>query len=264
MTPDNNDLNRLISRAQALAVAGPLAEAQSVNLQILEVDTSNLSALRRLGKMAKDAGDQDAALAYYRRVLDLEPEDTIARNQLARLHGGPIRSTPQAVKLAEIRATMETLLSDVQFGEPSHTGPVTVPWPAGTEHYPDGWNLVAKAAGRSLPIRHLLGHRVAFGRLRRRTLTLVRDTVEVEGVESNDYARTRGHLSLLRHPDGTHVRSRSELPGGYDGFLVVWHHEEILEPRSPQSLAVKLLEDDLVGWASHALLRAAGRGRLVS
>ena len=114
----------------------------------------------------------------------------------------------------------------------------------------------------AVPIRHLIGHRVAYGRLRRRTLTFVRENVEVEGVEANDYARTRGLLSLLRNPDGTHVKSTSELPGGYEGFLLVWHHEEISERSSPESLAVKLLEDDLVGWTAHALLRAAGRGRL--
>jgi hypothetical protein len=90
----------------------------------------------------------------------------------------------------------------------------------------------------------------------------VGNNVEVEGVGADDYVRTRGLLSLLRNPDNTHVHSKTELPGGYSGFGLVWHQEEIPESGSPHSLAVKLLEDDIDGWASHALLRAAGRGHL--
>jgi hypothetical protein len=245
-----------------LPISGPEDEEERVNLQILEHNGASLAALRRLGKIAKDRGDSDAAIAYFRPVLDLNPSDTIAKNQLDRLQGGPVRSAPRKIDLVPIHRTMETLLSVVRFRNPSASGPVDVQWPAGIEHFPEGWDFETTVGGRTLPMRHLLGHRVAYRRLRRRTLTMVRNNVEVEGVAADDYAKTAGLLGVLRNPDGTHVRSKAELPGGYAGFLLVWHHEEILEAGSPQSLAVKLLEDDVTGWASHALLRAAGRGRL--
>jgi tetratricopeptide (TPR) repeat protein len=138
------ELEALIERAHTLAVAGTDPdEAERVNLQILELDMANLSAMRRLGKIAKDRGDNDAALAYYRRVLELEPADTIARNQLDRLQGGPVKSSPKAIALTAIQGTMATLLRDVELGPAAPTGPETVRWPKGTEDYPGGWQLTA-------------------------------------------------------------------------------------------------------------------------
>jgi hypothetical protein len=258
----------LIARAEQLAVTGSAEEAERLNLEILERAPDDLGALNRLGKISKDRGDHDAAIAYYRRTLELAPDHRIAKAQIDRLQGGPVRSIPERVDPSAIRQLMEWIARDVKLTEPHACGPVDVHWPsergrpAVLEHYPGGWDVEATLGGRNHSLRHLLGHRITYGRLRRRSLTMVHGNVEAEGVEADDYTRTRGLLSVLRHPGGTHVRSRSELPGGYAGFLVVWHHDEILAPGSPQSLAVKLLEDDVVGWASHALLRAAGRGRL--
>jgi tetratricopeptide (TPR) repeat protein len=261
-------LAALIAHAEQLAVTGSAEEAERINLEILERAPDDLGALNRLGKISKDRGDHDAAIAYYRRTLELAPDNRIAKAQLDRLRGGPVRSVPERVNPSAIRRLMETIACDVSLTEPIACGPVDVHWPSErgrlstVEHYPGGWDVEATLGGRNHSLRHLLGYRVAYGRLRRRSLTMVHGNVETEGVEADDYARTRGLLSVLRHPGGTHVRSKSELPDGYAGFPVVWHHDEILAPGSPESLAVKLLEDDIVGWTSHALLRAAGRGRL--
>jgi hypothetical protein len=261
-------LAAFIARAEQLAVNGSAADAERINLEILERAPDDLGALNRLGKVSKDRGDHDAAIAYYRRTLELAPDHRIAKAQLDRLHGGPVRSVPERVDPSGVRQLMERIAHDVKLTEPIACGPVDVPWPSErgrpsvVEHFPGGWDVVTTLGDRNHRLRHVLGYRVAYGRLRRRSLTMVHGNVETEGVEADDYTRTRGLLSLLRHPGGTHVRSKSELPGGYVGFLVVRHHDEILAPGSPESLAVKLLEGDIVGWASHALLRAATRGRL--
>jgi len=104
---------------------------------------ANLSAMRRLGKIAKDRGDNDAALAYYRRVLELEPTDTIARNQLDRLQRGPVKSSPKAIDLAAIRNTMATLLREVELGPAAPT----VPKPSAGPRRP----RTIRAAGSSRP-----------------------------------------------------------------------------------------------------------------
>lgn len=265
-------LVELLERAEQLAVSGPSDVAERVNLEIIALDPENLAALRRLGKISKDRGDSDAAITYFRRTLELAPADTIAKSQLERLQGGPIRSTPRGIELPAIQKLMETISAKATFSEPLPRGPMAVRWPRalndeegrGTEveEYLSGWDVTATLAGRTHPICHMLGYRVAYGRLRRRSLTLVHGIAEAEGVEADDYARTKGLLSVLRNPDRSYVRSKAEVPSGYSGFLQVWQHEEILAQGVSQSVAIKLLEDDVLGWACHALLRAAGRGRL--
>ena len=79
-----SDLKRLVARAQRLAVAGPIDQAQAVNLEILEMDTANLGALRRLGNYfnkenleSEQAADGTlAALPAQRLVFRGEVEKT--------------------------------------------------------------------------------------------------------------------------------------------------------------------------------------------
>jgi tetratricopeptide (TPR) repeat protein len=182
--PPTQPLAALEARARQLAVIGPADEAKQLNLQILEIDTANLDALRRLGKISKDTGDSDAAIAYFRRVLEIRPDDLIAKNQLDRLEGGPIHSAPQRVEWVTIQATMAALLQDVAFAAPMAGGEVDVRWPTGVEHFSESWDVKVALRAETIGIRHVLGHRVAYGRLRRRSLTFVRDKVEVEGGSS--------------------------------------------------------------------------------
>lgn len=140
----------------------------------------------------KDRRDNDAAIAYFRRVLDIKPADKIAKNQLERLKGGPIHSTPQRAEWAAIQSTMDSFLENVSLGPPVPCDPIDVHWPTNDEHFAEGWNVEAVVGEKTLPLRHFLGHRVAYGRLRRRSITYVRNNVEVEGDAADDYPRTQG------------------------------------------------------------------------
>jgi uncharacterized HhH-GPD family protein len=104
-------------------------------------------------------------------------------------------------------------------------------------------------------IRHGVGARRAFGRMRVRTVTWIGTDAQVEGVEADDYPVSRSLLSRLRRAGRALARTPEEVPAGYEPFTVVQHARELDAPYSPSCLAVKLREDDLPGWALHAWLR---------
>lgn len=144
------------------------------------------------------------------------------------------------------------------------TGPFRWRWPTDAEEFARGWDLVVRASGGTYRLRHGIGRRLAYGRYRVRTVTWVQNQPTVEGVEADDYNETGGLISVLRLGGRTHVRSRAAIPAGYAGFQVVDHATEIRARYTRHSLAVKLAEDDLVGWARHALLRAWSKTALPS
>jgi hypothetical protein len=79
----------------------------------------------------------------------------------------------------------------------------------------------------------------------------------VEGVEADDYRSSRALLSLLRRFDKKHARTNADIPKEYEDFLIVDHRDEICAPYSPRSFAVKIIEDNVAAWATHAAIRAA-------
>jgi hypothetical protein len=84
----------------------------------------------------------------------------------------------------------------------------------------------------------------------------------VEGVEADDYSQSHSLLSLLKRPDKKSVRDEKDIPHAYDGFVIAGNRDEIDVARSPRALAVKIVEDNVVAWATHAAIRAASMGRL--
>ena len=46
------------------------------------------------------------------------------------------------------------------------------------------------------------------------------------------------------------------MPAGYDSFTIVDYSNEVKFRRSPHCLAAKIVEDDVAGWATHAVIRA--------
>jgi uncharacterized HhH-GPD family protein len=129
-------------------------------------------------------------------------------------------------------------------------------WPGGTEFFEDGWSLQIRANGKRHTARHGLGAREVYGRLRVHTVTWIDGEVQVEGVEADDYPVSQALISRLRRPGRATARTLDEVPIGYEGFEIVEHRREIEAPYSPQCLAVKIREDDLVSWARHAWLRS--------
>jgi tetratricopeptide (TPR) repeat protein len=58
---------------QALQDAGHVDESEAVFKQALTLDPENIIALRNLGDIARNAGDRDAAVRWYGKVLELDP-----------------------------------------------------------------------------------------------------------------------------------------------------------------------------------------------
>jgi uncharacterized HhH-GPD family protein len=136
-------------------------------------------------------------------------------------------------------------------------------WPSGdVEKYERSWCGRIAIDGVAFEFRHGLGHRHAFGRSRVRGVTWLTGEPMVEGVEADDYGSSRALLSLLRRPDKRHARTDADVPPHYDGFLIVDHRSEISAPYSPRSLAVKVVEDNVAAWATHAAIRAVLYERL--
>jgi uncharacterized HhH-GPD family protein len=133
--------------------------------------------------------------------------------------------------------------------------PFEVRWPEGLEPFEGGWSYTAEAGGGRLAIRHGIGSRRAFGRMRVRTVTWIGTDAQVEGVEADDYPASRSLLSRLRRGGRALARTLDQVPAGYESFDIVPHWREVDAPYSPSCLAVKLREDDLAGWARHAWLR---------
>ena len=141
--------------------------------------------------------------------------------------------------------------------------PFDFTWPdKTTEHFSRGWMIRAQRGVSEVQLRHGLGLRSAYGRKRVRSVTWVNRIPTVEGVEADDYERSRSLLSALRHPNKKLVRSQRELSPAYADFVVVDHRSEIDAPYSRRGLAAKIAEDDLESWARLALLRAHSYGRI--
>ena len=144
---------------------------------------------------------------------------------------------------------------EIRISDVSPLQPFEIRWPDGVEPFEGGWSYTAEMDGVRHAIRHGVGARRAFGRMRVRTVTWIGTDAQVEGVEADDYPVSRSLLSRLRRGGRALARTPDEVPAGYESFTIVQHARELDAPYSPSCLAVKLREDDLPGWARHALLR---------
>jgi hypothetical protein len=98
-------------------------------------------------------------------------------------------------------------------------GPFEWRCPTNVESFEGGWEADAVASGQKYEIRHGVGRREVYGRERRHTLTWVNGKLMVEGVESDDFERTKGLLSLTKMTK-KHVRPGDPIPNQYEGFTV--------------------------------------------
>lgn len=146
--------------------------------------------------------------------------------------------------------------SRIQLVGVKRIGPFEFQWRAGNESFEGGWVFEAHIDGAQHSVRLGIGARELFGRMRLHAVTWIDGQVQVEGVEADRYPATQALISRLRRPGRGLVRTRAEIPAGYDDFEIVEHRREIDAPSSPQCLAVKIGEDDLTSWAAHAWLRS--------
>jgi uncharacterized HhH-GPD family protein len=176
---------------------------------------------------------------------------------------GWFASATATVDRREDTATSDASLSAEQKAAPTITvvtgpadgGPFKYRWPDGIERFDLSWQLSVERGGKVYSVRHCLGRRRVYGADRRHSVTFVNGAPEVEGVAPDDYESSRALVSSLKGPDRKLVRRRPDVPKAFDQFLFVDHLAEIKAPYSRDALAVKLPEDDVVGWASYALAR---------
>jgi len=136
-------------------------------------------------------------------------------------------------------------------------------WPShNVERFERSWSGRITIDGAAFEFRHALGHRLVYGKDRIHAVTWLAGAPMVEGVEADDYPSSRALLSLLRRDDKKHARTNADIPEQYEDFLIVDHREEIRAPYSPRSFALKIVEDNVAAWATHAAIRAATLRRL--
>jgi len=78
----------------------------------------------------------------------------------------------------------------------------------------------------------------------------------VEGVAADDYDVSACLVSPLKAADKTLIRRFEDVPTQYRVLPLVDHRAEIEAPYSRDAVAVKLAEDDLLGWATYALAKS--------
>jgi hypothetical protein len=76
---------RLSKEAIDLALQGKWEEAQAINRDLIERFPSDVEAYNRLGRALTELGEFDRAKEAYLKALQLAPENTIAKKNLARL-----------------------------------------------------------------------------------------------------------------------------------------------------------------------------------
>ncbi len=78
-------MERYAKEAIALAMQGQWKEAVAANKAILELSPSDVEAYNRLGKALIELGEYENAQQAYRHTLELDPYNSIAKKNLARL-----------------------------------------------------------------------------------------------------------------------------------------------------------------------------------
>src|SRR4051794_22770281 len=106
-------------------------------------------------------------------------------------------------------------------------------WPQVIEHFTAGWEGVIAGFGGRARFLHGVSERVVYGRPRVHTVTFLDSQPFVEGVEADDYERSRALLSLIKPWEGHRLaRQPHDLPEWADNFDVVDHRAEIDAPYS--------------------------------
>jgi hypothetical protein len=146
-------------------------------------------------------------------------------------------------------------VADVEISDVTRLEPFEFHWPKGTEAFEGGWAYNAEIGGTSHIVRHWLGARLAYGRLRVHTVTWVDAEILAYGIEADDYPVSQALLSRVRHSGRAIARTLDQVPAEYGPFEIVEHRRELDAPYSPSCLAIKLREDDLPGWALVGWLR---------
>jgi hypothetical protein len=135
-------------------------------------------------------------------------------------------------------------------------------WPDSVEEsYAEAYRAVVPVDGRD---RHLLAGfttRQSAGKVDRSRavvflgeLPRIWPVVEFSG--DNDFAQNSRMASVIKLPDGRHLRPGASIPAEYAEFPLVLYRDVVRGPYAARSIAVMAKKDDLTLMARHALIRA--------
>jgi len=105
---------------QALFEAKQLDEAKTVFETALSLDPENLIALKHLGDITAALGDKEAAMGWYRRVLDADPRNEETQALLAKLEGP--KAAPAATPATAQDATPVSKTMPMPAAKPGAAG----------------------------------------------------------------------------------------------------------------------------------------------
>jgi hypothetical protein len=131
-------------------------------------------------------------------------------------------------------------MTGLELGPVKALDPFDFRWPDAVESFEGGWSFDVRDAGISHAVRHAVGAREVYGRVRVHTVTWIDGEVQVEGVEADDYPASLSLISRLRRVGRATARRWEDVPAGYQGFDIVEHRREIDAPYSPNCFAVKI------------------------
>ena len=89
-------------------------------------------------------------------------------------------------------------------------------WPDSTERFDRGFECTATVDADIFEVRHGIGARHVYGRVRAHTVTWIDGQPIVEGVGADDFEASRSLVSAIKGPDGKLVRTEEKLPAGYE------------------------------------------------
>src|SRR6478672_667077 len=109
-TDDRVRLRRVLpEKAIALAMQNRWAEAADVNRKIIELYPNDADAYNRLGKALLEMGRYRDALGTYKKAIELDPNNMIAKKNVERLahlaEREPVAETVRPAKAAEGEGT---------------------------------------------------------------------------------------------------------------------------------------------------------------
>lgn len=147
---------RWVEQAIALAMQNRWEEAAKVNQSILDLFPNDTDALNRLGRALTELGRYREAREAYQRTLQLDPTNTIAKKNIARL---------ATLKVEEAPPTREKVDPRMFIAETGKTGVVSLVHPAPRDVLAkvaagDQVNLVIE--GRRLRVETLSGEFLGY------------------------------------------------------------------------------------------------------
>ena len=131
------------------------------------------------------------------------------------------------------------------------------------EEYDPTYETTRHIGGRSYVFTVGFARREVGGQNRRRvTVWLNRSTPLVEFVGTDDYESTGRLASVIKQPDGRHLKRFQELPNEYREFETGPYDSLVRVRYASRGMAVVAREDDLETIVRHAMIRARWKKRV--